>query len=138
MNHNSDGKVIKKEAYAHALEPAVIPVPGNKTIEEFLGLLNSGHSQVSVAHMIAPPGWGEPAQTPGFDEVTIVISGKMRAEIGGDSIDIGPGQPFMAHKGHKVRYSNPFTEPAEYWAICLPAFSMETVNREEEPEKPNL
>ena len=131
MKRGHSGKTIRKEAYTHALSPAVIPVPGNKTIEEFLGHQNSGHQQLSVARMVAPPGWEEPPQTPEFDEVTIVLSGKMQAEIAGEVIEIDAGQPFLVHKGHTIRYSNPFNEPAEYWAICTPAFSIDTVNRED-------
>lgn len=131
MKSEKPGKTIRKKEYTHALSPAVIPVPGNKTIEEYLGLQNSGHRQLSVARMVAPPGWEEPAQTPEFDEVTIVLSGKMQAEIAGEVIEIEPSRPFLAHKGFKIRYSNPFDEPAEYWAICTPAFSTDTVNRED-------
>lgn len=131
MNSESQGKTICNDAYTYAVSPTVIPVPGNKSIKEYLGLKNTGHRQLSVARMVAPPGWAEPAQSPEFDEVTIVLSGKMQVEIAGEVIDIDAGQPFLAHKGHTIRYSNPFDEPAEYWAICAPAFSIHTANRED-------
>lgn len=120
----------KTEAFTFAKKPTLIPVPGDKIIEEFIGLLNSETERVSVAKMVAPPGWGEPEQTPEFDEITIVLSGKMLVEMDGEKIELYPSQPFLAYKNHKVRYSNPFNEPAEYWAICVPAFTNETVNRE--------
>lgn len=119
----------KTGAYTLATTSTKIPVPGNKVIEEFIGLVNSGTAITSVAKMVAPPGWGEPAQTPEFDEITIVLSGKMRVEINGETVDLESNQPFIAHKHQNVRYSNPFEEPAEYWAICIPAYSNETVNR---------
>ena len=128
---SSDGKLACTKGSIHAITPTEIPVPGNKIIEEFIGLLNSGTSQFSVARMVAPPGWEEPEQTPEFDEVTIVIRGSMQAEIDGKSVKIEANQPFVALKNSTVRYSNPFDEPAEYWAVCVPAFSPDTVNRSE-------
>jgi mannose-6-phosphate isomerase-like protein (cupin superfamily) len=124
--------VYKTDAFTFAKKPSRIPIPGNKVIEEFIGLLNSETEQVSVARMVAPPGWEEPEQTPEFDEITIVLSGKMRVEMDGKNFDLKPNQPFLAHKNCKIRYSNPFDETAEYWAICIPAFSIETVNREQD------
>lgn len=126
---SSDGNLVTTAGSIHALAPVKIPVPGNKIIEEYIGLQNSGTSQFSVARMVAPPGWEEPKQTPAFDEITIVIRGMMQAEIDGKAVKIEPNQPFVARKGSTVRYSNPYDEPAEYWAICVPAFSPDTVNR---------
>lgn len=123
-------EVEKQDAFTFAKKATQIPIPGNKVIEEFVGLLNSGTNQVSVAKMVAPPGWGEPPQTPEFDEITIVTSGKILVEIKEKAIEVQADQPFIAHKNNKIRYSNPFDTPAEYWAICIPAFSNETVNRE--------
>lgn len=131
MNKSSGGNLAKTKSSTHALAPVKIPVPGNKVIEEFIGLLNSGTSQFSVARMVAPPGWEEPEQTPEFDEITIVINGRMQAEVDGQAVEIAANQPFVAHKNCTVRYSNPFDEQAEYWAVCVPAFSPETVNRSE-------
>lgn len=81
--------------------------------------------------MLAPPGWGEPYQTPQFDEYTLVISGKKLVEADGDQLIIEAGQSILIKKSTRVRYSNPFDEECRYWSICLPAFSMETVQREE-------
>lgn len=131
MKSSTDGNLVCTEGSMHAISPVKIPVPGNKIIEEYIGLQNSGTSQFSVARMLAPPGWEEPEQTPEFDEVTIVIRGRMQAEIDGRAVNIEANQPFVARKNSTVRYSNPFGEPAEYWAVCVPAFSPETVNRSE-------
>ncbi len=129
---NSDPTNIhpSKDPYILGDRAAEISVPGNKTIEEFIGRVSSGTGEFSVAKMVAPPGWEEPAQVPEFDELTLILSGKMRVEIEGDIITIEKDQPFIARKNCKVRYSNPFDTPAEYWAVCIPAFSNETVNRE--------
>jgi len=81
--------------------------------------------------MIAPPGWGEPFQTPTFDEYTLVSRGKKQIEVDGEIIIVAAGQSILIKKGTRVRYSNPFEEECEYWSVCLPAFSMEGVNREE-------
>ncbi len=110
--------------------PTVIPVPGDKLIEEFIGRANSDTADVSVAHMVAPPGWGEPAQTPEFSEITIMVAGKMRIELPDTTVDLEAGQVIRTQPGVRVRYSNPFDEPNEYYAICLPAFSIDTVHRE--------
>ncbi|PWN07930.1 cupin domain-containing protein [Rhodohalobacter mucosus] len=131
MKSSTDGKLICTEGSIHALSPVKIPVPGNKIIEEYIGLQNSGTSQFSVARMVAPPGWEEPEQKPEFDEVTIVIRGRMQAEVDGKLVKIEANQPFVARKNCTVRYSNPFDEEAEYWAVCVPAFSPDTVNRSE-------
>lgn len=121
-----------EQAYTLAKKPTAIPVPGNKVIEEFIGNLNTGTDAFSVARMVAPADWKEPAQTPEFDEITIMISGRMQVEIDGKRIIISEQETFVAHKNHTVRYSNPFDEEAVYWAVCIPAFSIETVNRETE------
>ncbi len=118
--------------YAVREKPVVIPVPGNKIIEEHVGLASTGHAHVSVAHMIAPPQWNEPPQTPLFDEVTIVVRGRMRVIIDtAESVDIGAGQSVYVNKGVNVQYGNPFNEECEYWAICTPAFSVSDAGRDE-------
>ena len=81
--------------------------------------------------MIAPPGWGEPFQTPGFDEYTFIIKGRKQFEINGETLVLSAGQSIRINKNTRIRYSNPFDEPCEYLAICMPAFSLETVNRED-------
>lgn len=108
--------------------PKTIPVPGNKLIEEYVGRVNSGHAGVSIAHMHSPPGWSEPGQTPEFDEFTLVLRGAMHVEHASGTTEVRAGQAIVAEKGEWVRYSTP--EGAEYVAICLPAFSPDTVHRD--------
>lgn len=110
--------------------PFVVPTTDGKLIEEHWGN-STGNSGISIAKMIAPPYWSEPHQTPDFDEFTIIISGKKQFEIDGESIVLEKGQSILIEKGARIRYSNPFPEPCEYLAICMPAFSMDLVNREE-------
>src|SRR5438270_5278281 len=121
------------------LMPTLIPQPtriqsaGNKPklIDEYVGRVNSKTSATSVAHMRSPEGWLEPGQTPEFDEFTIVLRGMLRVEHKGGSMEVAAGQAVIAHAGEWVRYSTPEQGGAEYIAVCLPAFSMETVHREE-------
>jgi quercetin dioxygenase-like cupin family protein len=108
--------------------PKKIPVPGNKLIEEYIGRVNTGDSGLSIAHMHSPPGWSEPGQRPDFDEYTLVLGGCMRVEHEGGVTEARAGQAVLAQKGEWVRYSTP--EGAEYVAICLPAFSPDTVHRD--------
>ncbi|HLA63313.1 MAG TPA: cupin domain-containing protein [Rhodothermales bacterium] len=116
----------------HVAVPTRIPVPGDKLIEEHVGRLNTATEALSVAHMVAPPGWDEPFQRPTFDEVTIVLRGTMRVEHDGGVLDVGPGETVLCEAGERIRYSNPSaTEPCEYWAVCTPAFSPEAAGREE-------
>lgn len=111
--------------------PFVVPTNDGKLIEEHWG--NSTETpNISIAHMVAPPNWSEPHQTPEFDEFTVIISGKKKFEIDGEEVILEKGQSIMIEKGARVRYSNPFADTCEYIAICLPAFSMELVNREQE------
>jgi mannose-6-phosphate isomerase-like protein (cupin superfamily) len=112
--------------------PTVIAAAGNKPkrIEEYAGRVSSGHSQVSVARMVSPEGWQEPGQRPEFEEVTVVLKGLLRVEHAGGVLDVRAGQAVVAHPGEWVRYSSPEPGGAEYVAVCLPAFSPETVNRE--------
>ncbi len=112
-------------------DPARIPVPGGKRIEEYVGRVRTGTASMSVAHMIAPPGWDEPFQRPDFDEVTIVVRGTIRVEHDGGALDVGAGETVFAGAGERIRYSNPFDEEAEYWAVCAPAFSPEAAHRED-------
>ena len=106
-----------------------IPVPGNKLIEEFVGSVSTGSRAMSVAHMVAPPGWSEPAQTPEFDEITIMIRGKMQIRVNEKVHVIASGEVILCHKGATVQYSNPFDTENEYWAVCVPAFSVEAARR---------
>jgi ethanolamine utilization protein EutQ (cupin superfamily) len=109
--------------------PTRIPVPGNKLVEEYIGRVNSADSKISIAHMHSPAGWSEPGQRPEFDEFTIVLHGAMRVEYEGGTMDVRAGQAMMAQKGEWVRYSTP--NGAEYLAICVPAFGIDTVHRDE-------
>ena len=113
--------------------PTRIAPAGNKPklIDEFIGRVNSGSAGVSVAHMRSPGGWQEPGQTPEFDEYTLVLSGMLRVEHEEGSIDVRAGQAVIAYRGEWIRYSTPAEEGAEYIAICLPAFSPQTVHRDE-------
>ena len=116
----------------HITEPTRIPVPGGKLIEEHFGRVHTGTESVSVAHMIAPPGWDEPFQTPDFDEVTIVVRGTVRVEHDNGQLDVAAGETVLCRVGERIRYSNPFEAEAEYWAVCTPAFSPDTVHREKD------
>ena len=113
-------------------KPTRITAAGNlpKLIDEYIGRVNSGHSQASIAHMRSPGGWQEPGQTPEFDEFTVVLRGVLRVEHRGGSYDVGAGQAVIAPGGEWVRYSTPAPEGAEYIAVCVPAFSIETVHRD--------
>ncbi|MBV9759712.1 MAG: cupin [Acidobacteriaceae bacterium] len=101
-----------------------------KLIDEYIGRVNSQTSGVSIAHMHSPGGWQEPGQTPEFDEFTVVLQGRLHVEYAGGSLDVLPGQAVISHKGVWVRYSTPDPAGAEYFAICLPAFALETVHRD--------
>lgn len=113
-------------------QPTRIEAAGNKSklIDEYIGRVNSKTSAASVAHMRSPGGWLEPGQTPEFDEFTIVLKGMLRVEHKGGALDVHAGQAVVAHAGEWVRYSTPHQDGAEYIAVCLPAFSMETVHRD--------
>ena len=112
--------------------PTVVAAAGNKPkrIEEYAGRINSGHSGVSVARMVSPDGWVEPGQRPTFEEITVVLRGMLRVEHEQGVTDVHAGQAIVAHPGEWVRYSSPEAGGAEYVAICLPAFSMDGVNRD--------
>ncbi|MGB3541514.1 cupin domain-containing protein [Rubrivirga sp.] len=117
----------------HITAPTQLPGPGGKTIEEHVGRVNTETTSMSVAHMIAPPGWSEPAQQPAFDEVTIVLRGTMRVEHEGGVLDVGAGETVLCQAGERVRYLNPSADlECEYWAVCTPAFSPGTVHRDDE------
>ena len=114
-------------------KPTVIPCVGTKPkqIQEFAGRVNSGHENVSVAWMVSPQGWEEPGQRPEFGEITVVISGALRVEYEGGDLTVHAGQAVVADPGEWVRYSSPETGGAEYIAVCVPAFSPDTVHRDE-------
>jgi ethanolamine utilization protein EutQ (cupin superfamily) len=114
----------------HIKKPTVIEAAGNKPkrIEEFIGRVNSGDSAVSIARMKSPPGWQEPSQTPEFVEYTFVIKGFVNVEHEGKLFTVKENEVFVAEKGEEIKYSTP--QGAEYIAVCLPAFSPDTVHRE--------
>jgi mannose-6-phosphate isomerase-like protein (cupin superfamily) len=114
-------------------QPTRIEAAGNKPklIDEYIGRVNSKTSSTSVAHMRSPGGWIEPGQTPEFDEFTIVLKGMLRVEYKGAALDVRAGQAVIVHAGEWVRYSTPEETGAEYIAVCLPAFSMDTVHRDQ-------
>lgn len=114
--------------------PTVIESAGNKPkrIEEFAGRVNTKEEGVSVARMVSPPGWLEPGQRPEFDEITVVLRGLVRVEHEGGELEVRAGQGVITRAGEWVRYSTPEGEGAEYVAVCLPAFSPDTVHRDDE------
>ena len=117
--------------YIKQANPFVVPTTDGKMIEEHVGLASTKDTGISIARMVAPAGWSEPFQQPEFDEYTLVSKGKKQFEIDGDIVEVSAGESILVKKGSRVRYSNPFNEPCEYWSVCLPAFSIEAVNREE-------
>lgn len=113
--------------------PTTIPVPGGKVIDEHVGRVTTGTDAVSVAHMKAPADWSEPFQTPQFDEITLVLAGAVLLDHDGGQLRVEAGQSVITKAGERIRYSTG-EDGAEYVAVCLPAFSPETVGREEEGE----
>ena len=113
-------------------QPSIVQAAGNKPkiIEEYVGRVNSQTAGISVARMKSPGGWVEPGQTPEFDEYTVVLRGTLRVTTRDAVLDVSAGQAVIAHRGEWVQYSTPGEEGAEYVAVCLPAFSMDTVHRD--------
>ena len=111
--------------------PSIIESAGNKpkVIEEYVGRVNSGTNSISIAKMSSPTGWKEPGQKPQFDEYTIVLRGTLKVESRKETLIIKEGEAVIVNSGEWIRYSTP-NEGAEYIAICLPAFSLDTVNRD--------
>ncbi len=113
-------------------QPTHIPCAGTKPklIDEYIGRVNSKTTSLSVAHMRSPEGWAEPGQTPEFDEFTVVLKGTLRLRHKGGDMDVNAGQAVIAHGGEWVQYSTPLEGGAEYIAVCLPAFGLDTVHRD--------
>jgi mannose-6-phosphate isomerase-like protein (cupin superfamily) len=113
-------------------EPKRITAAGNKPklIDEYVGRVNTRHETVSIAHMRSPSGWIEPGQTPEFDEFTIVLKGMLRVTHRAGTLDVRAGQAVVVNRGEWVQYSTPAPEGAEYIAVCMPAFSPDTVHRD--------
>ena len=114
-------------------DPTIIKAAGTKPklIEEFIGRVNSATKDISIARMRSPAGWTEPGQTPEFDEYTVVLRGMLRVTTRNETIDVRAGQAVVTQRGEWVQYSTPEPEGAEYIAVCVPAFSPETVHRDE-------
>jgi mannose-6-phosphate isomerase-like protein (cupin superfamily) len=112
--------------------PTIVQAAGNKPkqIEEYAGRVNSGHAGVSIARMVSPEGWVEPGQRPEFEEITLVLRGLLRVEHERGALDVRAGQAVVAHPGEWVRYSSPEPGGAEYVAVCLPAFTPQSANRD--------
>jgi len=113
--------------------PTIIKAAGNKPkiIEEYFGRVNSKTSEVSIAKMTSPQGWIEPGQRPGFDEYTVVLKGTLQVKTENEIIDVKAGSAIITKKGEWIQYSTPYEGTVEYIAVCLPAFSPGTVNRDE-------
>ncbi len=111
--------------------PFFVPTDDGKIIAEHFGKASDGNRNISIAHMIAPPHWSEPFQTPEFDEYTFIIKGKKQFIVEGETIVLEAGQSIKIEKNTRVQYANPFEEPCEYLAICQPAFDFEKVHRED-------
>ena len=113
-------------------KPTIIEAAGQppKTIEEYIGRVNSGTAAVSIARMKSPAGWLEPGQTPEFDEYTVVLRGCLHVKLKDAACDVAAGQAIIVKAGEWVQYSSPSPEGAEYIAVCIPAFSPESVHRE--------
>jgi mannose-6-phosphate isomerase-like protein (cupin superfamily) len=122
---------IMEKKYTIQKSPFVVPTTDGKLIEEHFGNATNQDSKVSIAHMIAPPKWKEPFQTPEFEEYTYIIKGKKQFIIDDETIVLEAGQSIKIEKNVRVQYANPFDEACEYLAICLPAFSINLVHRED-------
>jgi len=117
----------------HIPSPTLIPAAGSgrKLIREYIGRVNSHTPAISVAHMQSPAGWVEPGQTPDFDEYTVVLHGLLQVTHRDGSLSVHAGEAVIAHRGEWVQYSTPSSEGAEYIAVCLPAFSPDSVHRDD-------
>ena len=118
------------KSYYVQTDPSIVPAKDGKIINEHFGKASIESGDYSFAHMVIPPGWIETYQTPDFDEITFVIKGRKQVEIDDKRFILEENQSFAVKKGVRVRYSNPFDEPAEYISFCVPAFTMERVHRE--------
>lgn len=111
-------------------QPFIVPTTDGKLIEEHFGRASSGDNQISIAHMVAPPGWSEPSQRPEFVEFTYIIRGQKQFDIEGEIVTLSAGQSIKIEAGVRVQYSNPSAEECEYLAVCLPAFDIKLAHRE--------
>ena len=118
--------------FLHVSSATTIPVPGGKTIDELIGQVNNGFDRFSLAHMVAPSGWEEPPQTPDFGELTLMVRGRMQVEVDGTPVVLEAGHALWVEAGCTVHYTNPFEGESEYFALCLPAFTLERAHRHDE------
>ena len=125
-----DGKYRKQSA------PFLVPTTDGKLIAEHFGRASTGQSEVSIARMVAPPFWSEPAQRPEFDEYTLVIRGRKRVEVDGQELTLEAGESILVRRNVPVRYSNPFPAEVEYVSVCLPAFAPQLAHRQGPEEMP--
>jgi len=118
-------------------QPTRVPAVGTKPklIDEYVGRVNNAGSAISIAHMRSPQGWEEPGQKPEFEEITVVLKGMVRVQHREGTIDVTGGQALIALPGEWVRYSTPNEGGAEYIAVCIPAFSVQTVHRDQAEEQ---
>ena len=118
----------------------IIPAAGTeaKVIREYVGRVNSGSSAISIAHMRSPAGWVEPAQTPDFDEYTVVLHGMLQVTHRDGILQVHAGEAIITHSGEWIQYSTPGGNGAEYIAVCLPAFSPDTVHRDHGLPRPEF
>ena len=123
---------MSEKKYFKQTRPFRVPTHDGKLIEEHFGHASTRTGGFSVAHMVAPPHWSEPHQKPEFDEITIVTRGRKLIEVDGEEVEVKAGESLLIKAGARIRYANPFDEEAEYWSICIPAFDINTVHREEE------
>ena len=117
----------------HIQSPSIVEAAGNKTkiIEEFIGRVNTQTPGLSIARMQSPGGWLEPGQAPEFDEYTVVLKGVLKVETKKETFEVKAGEAVLVNGGEWVRYSSPDPGGAEYIAVCMPAFSPDTVHRDE-------
>ncbi|MFP4384559.1 MAG: cupin domain-containing protein [Spirochaetia bacterium] len=118
--------------YTIQKSPFTVPTDDGKLIREHFGNASTGEDGISIARMIAPPGWSEPSQKPEFDEYTVVIRGRKKVVVDGEEIILNAGESVKVNRGALVQYANPFDGEVEYISVCVPAFSPERVNRSEE------
>lgn len=111
-------------------DPFIVPTDDMKLIEEHFGNASNKYDLCSIARMEVPPRWNEPYQKPEFDEFTLMVKGKILVEVNNETVELAAGQSILVKKEVRVRYSNPFDYPAEYWSVCMPPFSLDSVHRE--------
>lgn len=120
------------QVFYHQTTPFTVPTTDGKRIDEHFGRVATKTDALSIARMVAPPGWTEPPQQPDFGEYTLMVSGRKRVEIDGSVVELSAGESLFVPSGALVRYSNPYDEPAVYWSVCTPAFAPELAHRRDE------